>query len=304
MAYHPFRHLWLKFVSVAIALALWFTVAGEQVVERSLRVPLELQNIPAGLELVDNAPLGVDIRVRGSSGVLSQLDAGDVVAVIDLSSARPGRKLFPLTRDHVRLPWGVEVTQVSPGTVPLSFERSGVRTVPVEPTIEGEPAAGYEIVGQRSDPPEVRVVGAESALKPLRVAITEPVLVAGATQPVRETVTVGLMDSRLRLERPVNAIVVVDVAPTPVQRALKGVPVRIRNAGAGLSARVYPPVVTLLARGPKNVLDALGPDQVDAYVYLAAIGPGQYNRLSVRVDPRDFTVVRTDPPTVRVTISR
>ncbi|RPJ71853.1 MAG: YbbR-like domain-containing protein [Acidobacteria bacterium] len=303
MAYHPFRHLGLKFISVVIAVALWFAVAGEQTVERSLRVSLELHNTPAELELVDNVPQNVDIRVRGASSLLSQLDSGDVVAAIDLSSARPGRKLFPLTREHIRVPWGVDVTQVFPGTVSLSFERSSSRTVPVEPTVEGEPAEGYEIVGRRADPAEVRVVGPESALKPLRVAITEPVSVAGATRRVRETVTVGLVDSRLRLDRPVNATVVVDIVPTPVQRALLSVPVRIRNAGAGLETGVVPSVVTVLTRGPKTVIDPLRPDQVNAYVDLAGLGPGRYN-LSVRVDTRDFTVVRTDPATVRVNIGR
>ena len=36
MAYHPFRHLGLKFVALALATLLWLTVAGEHVVERNL----------------------------------------------------------------------------------------------------------------------------------------------------------------------------------------------------------------------------------------------------------------------------
>ena len=62
MAYHPFRHLGLKLLSVAIAVLLWFTVSGEELVERSLRVPVELRNIPERLELVDNPPATVDVR--------------------------------------------------------------------------------------------------------------------------------------------------------------------------------------------------------------------------------------------------
>jgi len=304
MAYHPFRHLGLKFISVAIALALWFAVAGEEVVERSLRVPLDLHNQPATLELVDNAPTTVDVRVRGATSQLSQLSAGDVVAVIDLSAAKPGQRFFPLTREHVRAPFGIEITQVAPGTVLLTFEPSATRTVPVHPPHEGKPADGYEVAGWRSDPAEVKVVGPQSALKPLTEAITEPISVQGATRPVRERVMVGLADARLRLERPVTASVVIDVVATKVHRALMNVPVRIRNAGPRLSARVVPPVVSVLTEGPKNVIDGLRPDQVEAYVDLAHLGPGQYNRLSVRVDPQGFTVVRTDPATVRVNIGR
>ena len=87
MAYHPFRHLGLKVVSVAVALGLWFALAGEQTVERSLRVPLELRNRPERLELVEDPPATIEVRVRGASGLLSQLMPADVVGEVDLSTA-------------------------------------------------------------------------------------------------------------------------------------------------------------------------------------------------------------------------
>ena len=65
-------------------------VAGEETVERGLRVPLELQQLPAGLELLGDAPATVDVRVRGASGALSRVGAGDVVAVLDLRSRAAG----------------------------------------------------------------------------------------------------------------------------------------------------------------------------------------------------------------------
>ncbi len=76
MAYHPFRHLGLKFIAVAVALGLWFTVAGEETVERNLAVPLELQNRSEQLELVGTMPTTVHVRVRGRAGIVSQLDPG------------------------------------------------------------------------------------------------------------------------------------------------------------------------------------------------------------------------------------
>ena len=103
----PFRHLGLKVLSVALAVLLWMVVAGEETVERGLLIPLELQQFPVGLELEGSPPSLVDARVRGSSGTLSRLSSGDVVAVIDLRGARVGRRLFPLTPDQVRAPFGV-----------------------------------------------------------------------------------------------------------------------------------------------------------------------------------------------------
>src|SRR5438552_12991613 len=96
----PFHHLGLKLLSLGLALLLWMVVSGEETVERGLRVPLELQQVPGGLELTGDIPATVDVRVRGASGTLSRISAGDIVAVLDLHTARPGQRLFPLTPDQ------------------------------------------------------------------------------------------------------------------------------------------------------------------------------------------------------------
>ena len=52
----PFRHFGFKVLSLGLAVMLWMVVSGEETVERGLRVPLELQQFPPGLELHDDAP--------------------------------------------------------------------------------------------------------------------------------------------------------------------------------------------------------------------------------------------------------
>lgn len=213
MAYHPFRNLGLKFLSGCIAAMLWLVVAGERVVERVLRAPIEFQNLPNGLELVGNLPDTVEVRLRGSSGALSRLAAGDLAAVLDLRTARPGRRLFHLAPTQVTVPCGIEVVQVGPSTLTMEFETSGVRVVPVEPDIEGRPAAGFEITSVTSDPATVEVAGPESALQRLDSAMTEPVTVTDETRSVREVVTIGVRDASLRLVTPKTAVVTVTISP-------------------------------------------------------------------------------------------
>ena len=70
MKFNPLKHGWLKILAVLLASLLWLTVAGEHVVERTLRVPQELRNVPPQLEIVGDPPMTVDVRVRGSSAVL------------------------------------------------------------------------------------------------------------------------------------------------------------------------------------------------------------------------------------------
>lgn len=300
--YHPFHHLGLKVLAVAIAVALWFAVAGEQTIERTLRAPLALQNQPQDLELIDNAPPQVDVRVRGASGLLSHLTPGDVVAMLDLSGVRAGRKIFHLTRAQVRAPFGVEVTQVTPGTITLLFEPSLTKRVPIVPVIEGEPAIGYTVGQVTTDPPSVDVVGPESSLRNLKDAMTEAVSVAQATKRVRESVNVGVSDNTVRLKSPIMVTVAVQIVPAPVERLVQNVPVRLRGAGTGRTAQAVPAVAAVSTRGPRDLLDRLEPPDLTAYVDLAGLGPGRYN-LPVRVEsPQNVEVLQTDPPKVRVRI--
>jgi YbbR domain-containing protein len=213
MAYHPFRNLGLKLVSTLVAILLWLVVAGERVVERVMRSPVEFQNLPAGLEIVGNPPDTVEVRLRGSSGALSRIASGDMSAVIDLETARPGRRLFHITQSQVNVPYGIDIVQVAPSTLTMEFEVSGIRSVHVEPDIDGRPAPGYEVTQVTSDPATVEVAGPETALKLLQAAITEPVSVTDQTRTVREVVTVGVPDSTLRLRTPQTAVVTVTIAP-------------------------------------------------------------------------------------------
>ncbi len=302
MVYHPFRHLGLKFLSVGVALGLWFTVAGERTVERMLLVPLEFINPPEQLVLVESPPGSVEVRVRGTSGRLSQLSAGEVIAMIDLSLATEGRMYAHLTRGQVRAPGGIEVVEVKPGNVPLRFEKSVSRRVPVVPAVEGEPAPGFVAGEATVEPATVEVSGPESAMRRLKEATTEPVSVSGRRDQVRREVTIGLPDGSLRLASPGAVTVTVPIQARPVDRLFAAVPVRIRNTRRGVSAQATPAVVAVAVRGPKDVVEALRPDLIAAFVDLAGLGPGRYNR-PVQVDPaRDVVVVRTEPATLQVRI--
>ena len=298
----PFGHLGLKVLSVGIAVVLWMIVSGEEVVERGLRIPLEFQQFPAGLELQEEMPSTIDVRVRGGSGTLSRLTPADVVAVLDLHGARPGRQLFHLTADQVRAPFGVEVTQLAPQSIALAFEATGTRQVPVSPSIEGKPAPGFVVGRIAADPAVVDVVGPETAVKRVTEAITEPISIADATAPVRESVTVGFQEPSVRLKVPRAATVTVEIAPAPAERIVRGRPVHLRNLGGNLSAQAVPAIVSVTLRGNRDPLNRAAADDISAYVDLAGLGAGQYT-LTVRADaPGDIGVTAVAPSSVQVRI--
>jgi YbbR domain-containing protein len=299
----PFRHFGLKVWSVVLAVLLWLAVSGDEIVERGLRVPLELQQFPAGLELQGDAPSLVDVRVRGESSTLGRMAAGDIVAVLDLKTARPGQRLYQITPEQVRTPFGVEVVQVTPPSLALVFEHSATRQLPIVPAIEGDPAAGFIVGKPIVNPKTVEVVGPESAVERATEALTEPISVAGARQDVTETVNVGFQDAALRLKTARPATVTVPIIPGPVERTLQDRPVHLRNLGANLLARATPEAISVIVRGRREGLNRVVPDSVTASVDLAGLGAGEYT-LGVQVDAsQDAGVARIIPATVQVTVT-
>jgi YbbR domain-containing protein len=293
-----FRHFGLKLLSLALGALIWLLVSGEQVVERTMRIPLEFTNVPASLELVGEPPTLVDVRVRGSAGALSRVAPGEVVAMLDLRTARAGERLFHLTVDEVRRPFGINVVQISPSNVSVGFERSATKVVPVVPEIDGDPLDGYLVDTVSADPPTVTVVGPAGAVAQLTQAITEPVSVAGASTTVVEMVNVGVADPSVRLISPGSARVSVSVVPQPTEWAVVAVP--IHAAGNG-SVQITPKEVTVYVRGPREARGARASD-FGASVDVQGLRSGLFE-LPVQVTPpARIGVVRVEPATVRVRI--
>jgi YbbR domain-containing protein len=293
------ENLALKCVALGAASLLWLVLSGEQVAERALRIPLEYSNLPSHLELTGDQPMVVDVRLRGSGTALGRISAGDVVAVLDLQGARPGRRLFHLTAVDVRAPFGMDVVQVTPSNLTVNIEPSATKVVPVVPDIEGEPAAGYQVRTISADPATVEVVGPESALKTLTRAITEPVSVDGASGPIRESVNVGVPDPDVRLRTPQSAVVHVEITSSPGDRTIPNIPISARGS---VTAAMTPAQVSVNVRGSRDALNTLEPGELDASVDLEGLPPGQY-QLPVRVvAPERVSVVKVDPSRVQVRV--
>ncbi|HSL24291.1 MAG TPA: CdaR family protein [Vicinamibacterales bacterium] len=213
MSLNPFQNFGLKVLALLVAGGLWFVVAGEHVVERSMRVPLEFRNVPEGMEIVGDPPGTVDVRLRGSSGILSKLQPGEIVVTMDLRTARKGLRLFHIQADAVNRPYGISVVQVQPPTLSLDLQPTAARIVPVAPALEGDPAPGYRVRAVRAEPATVEIVGPEEHVRLISEATTEPVNIGGASAYVIDTVNIGVVRTTVRLRTPQAARVVVEIVP-------------------------------------------------------------------------------------------
>jgi YbbR domain-containing protein len=192
---------WLaKLFSLALATMLWITIASETSSEVGVTVPLQYQNIPPQLEINEQATNTVEVRVRGSANLIKELSPQEVSVSLDLAGISSGEKELQLTTQNIEVPFGIEVVRVNPSRVRLSLERTMSRVVPVTATVEGRPAAGFEVKDVSVFPNAVEVQGPENKVRELESVSTVPVIIEGAGADVQKLVDLDLPDSLIRLK--------------------------------------------------------------------------------------------------------
>ena len=219
MAYHPFRHLGLKFLSVAMALGLWFT-RGRRADGRAQPARAARASQPPAEARAGRGP-AVDGRGAGARrgrACSASCPPGDVVAEVDLALARTGRRYFHLTPAQVRAPFGVDVVDVTPGTISLRFETSLSRRVPVVPMLDGEPAPGLRRRRGERRPDDGRSRGPRERGPAPQGGHTEPVSIAGAQRSrCASRSRSGCRTPACAWPRPATLSVTVQIDPMPVR---------------------------------------------------------------------------------------
>ena len=288
-----FDNVGLKAASLGFAILLWLAIGGEVASEVGLSVPVELQNVPVDMELSGEVINTVQVRLRGSSGIVQRLGPRDVSARLDLSGYDAGEHIEHLTEESIRVPFGVRVLKISPAIITLHLERTLTKTVPIVPRLEGEPAPGYEVAQTACEPHDVLVAGPSSRVRALDSAFTEPVSIQAAQATLTERVNVGLADPVLRIQGSPRVRVTVLVREVHEERTFESVPITVR----GGSARLRPSRVAVVLSGPKAALERVTRDQVRPYVFLEP-GRGPLPVVVDLVETEGINVQGTDPAEV------
>lgn len=117
-------------LALIISITLWVYVAQSQnpVEEKLYEIPLEYNNLPATMAVVDKMDT-VKVRIQGYSGVLENVDTKDITASLDLSNANIGQYVAKI---NIELPSGVQLISVTPVDVEVNIQEMVTVEVPVE----------------------------------------------------------------------------------------------------------------------------------------------------------------------------
>ncbi|MCS6856729.1 MAG: hypothetical protein NZM37_03365 [Sandaracinaceae bacterium] len=175
-----FENFGLKALSLFLALIAFWMVRGAEEAQRTVFVELIATTPSRGQRmLVSELPERIRLTLKGSRFILNSLRSTEIPPVhIDLSAVTAS--VYHLSPDDFELPGGVEVVQVEPSAIPLTWEERISKRLPIFPIFEGELLPHLAL----ADSPEVNPThatfeGAASQLEGLESVGTEPIPLYG-----------------------------------------------------------------------------------------------------------------------------
>jgi YbbR domain-containing protein len=223
-------------------------------------VPVEIVGQDPGLVINGDYPGEVEVTLRAPRSIWDKLEAEEapVRAVLDLSGLSAGEHTVNIQIQVALSP--VRIVSASPSALTLLLEPLATRTIPVDVTLNGQPAVGYEAGQVELTPQEVVLSGAESVMARVeRVRVV--VNLSGTRESVNQLLAVQVLDEA---NQPVSGL---SVNPSGVQVTLpvvqqggyRDVAVKVVARGQVASGylltklSVFPPVVTVFSSDPSLV---------------------------------------------------
>jgi diadenylate cyclase len=111
-------NLRLKFAALGLSGLIWamsFLAAGTTI--RTMTVPVELSDVPAGTEVTTQSADTLEIQIRGSPWIMDSVSLGRLVGRFDLGYLQPGWHTLRFQPQSLDLPPGIVVDRVTPETI-------------------------------------------------------------------------------------------------------------------------------------------------------------------------------------------
>jgi YbbR domain-containing protein len=296
------ENLGLKGAALALSLLLFSLVHSDVDAQRTVQVDVVALLPPPGAAkmLVSELPPYVKVTLRGSRSRISALSSDELPPIqVDLRDGEAGYYYFEPSA--IEVGGNVQVVDISPPTVPLTWAVSAERKVPVQARVGGALAKGLSLREPIAVVPgRVTLRGPQPKVARLDSVSTEEIML--------ESLGLGTHTRRMPLQalpeyvtyvEDVAAEVTLVIEPIIAERSLKRLDVAAVGPG---TVALRPERVTVTLRGPQDLLTELDPEGVVPYVELdPELGPATApHEVKVRGVPESIELVGVVPASVLV----
>lgn len=296
-----------KLISLLLAIGFWFYVVGEESIEITRTVPLEVRMPSPKVSLVKRSTSFLEVTFQTPRHLLSVLSSGDIRASHEVESVqKAGDYSFNVSAKDFSLPSpDIRITKIFPSLVTVTLDEVIVKKLPVRVDLVGEPAYGYRVDREaiELDPNAALVEGPKAVLENMDAIETEPVQLVGRIRTFRKKVQVRKLADVKVVGEGITDIQIPVVAEF-AEKELTDVPVRpLGIPSEGYYVKLGTERVSFVLKGPRVVLDPLELKDILAYVEVEDLKPGAHEVPLQLILPPDLAL-RDEAPLVSLEVTR
>jgi YbbR domain-containing protein len=242
----------LRFISLCLAILLWYFVGGEDAVDKTVTIPIEIINMPKDLIISNKFKKNIDVTVRGPRSLLLDMGKKETPRQVDLSDAVPGTRVVSLDNKSISVGRGIQVLRVQPASLILSLDKLIQKKFSVTPVVIGNVLPGYVMKDLRIAPDTIAITGPQTVLSQVESLKTTPINIAGLTKSVQLQIPLELEQALVDLIGETSITADITIGYDTVERTIANIPVRV--AVDGYLQPVTPEDVKVTLRIPKLLL--------------------------------------------------
>jgi YbbR domain-containing protein len=297
----------LKLVSLLLAVGFWFYVVGEESIEVTKTVSLEILPPTDKLSVVKSSTSFLEVTFQSPRHMFSALSSGSIGARHKIQGLqKAGDYSFNISPSDFSLPAPeIRILKIFPSFVTVTLDEVIVKKLNVQVELVGEPAYGYRVDQEAIDldPNAVLVEGSKPVLEKMDTIKTEPIQLVGRVRSFRRTVRIH-QTPEMRVVGDGITEVQIPIKAEFSEREFLEVPVKplgtpVLNHLASLEIGKIP----LTLKGPRAILDKLTTADILAFVEVESLKEGTYQLPIKLILPPDLSS-KDEPPLLSTEIRK
>ncbi len=299
----------LKLISLVLAVGLWYYAVGEESIEVTRTVPLEIKIKNPQMSILKTSVRMVRVTLQAPRALLSNLASQEIVASHEISNDVKvvGDYSFRLESGEVRVSSPqIRVVKMEPEVIRVTLDELIAQKLEIKPNLMGEPAFGYKLAQDeiQLDPNAIMVEGPKGALGKLDSVKTEVIDLVGRSRSFRRTAELVLPANVKPLSEAL-VDVYIPIKEEFDEKRFENIPVKIlKTQGEDARVEITPPAVSFMVKGSRRQLEKLAPEKILAFLDISSLASGEHD-VPVEIHlPEDVSLKDDVPVIVKVNLKK
>lgn len=274
------KNLFLKLLSIVIAIGIWMYVTNLVSTEKVFIVPVEIQTSKEMIPLTQTVEQ-LNITVKGPARVIDDIKESDFRIYKDLTDVtQSGNITIPVDDLSMAVPNHITVERIFPRRITLNLDKIVEKEFKVNVVTTGKLPPGYvEVPEHRVNPTTIKLKGPQKVIENIDTVNTQPIDISGliwskrfAKVPLQEFVPSNPLNEDKYVD------VTIRIEEETETRSFSRIPVRVLEpVKTPFVTTIGVSEVDIVMRGKKELLDRLTSSEIKAYVDVTNLNAGVYD---------------------------